>query len=98
MCMGYRIEYNNIGRHGTKKTNKRAACIAAVLVLSLVFGAIAIKSIGLTWVKEVLLPGDPDVTAAALEALAEDLRNGESIADAVKAFCQEIVNHGTVLE
>jgi hypothetical protein len=42
-------------------------------------------------VQEVLLPGDPAVTAAALENMTEGLRSGESLLDAVTAFCREII-------
>ncbi len=93
--MGYRIAYSSIGKRLKRNRKKSTAVVAVLVIMILVIGAIAVKSIGLTWVKEVLLPGDPNVTAAALEDLAENLRNGESIGDAIRVFCQEIIEHGT---
>ena len=43
-----------------------------------------------------LLPGDPRITAAALETLRENLTAGETLSDAVTAFCREII-HGASL-
>ena len=40
-----------------------------------------------------LLPGDPAVTAAALENMAADLKAGQSVRDAITAFCAEIIAH-----
>ncbi len=91
--MGYRIEYgsSSVQRKPLKRKPHYAAIATAVGVLSLVFLAIAIKHAGLTWVRDVLLPGDPAITAAALENMVDSMRSGSSIAEAVTAFCQEIL-------
>lgn len=91
--MGYRIEYTSSGsqRKPLKHKPPYAAIATAVGVLSLVFLAIAIKHTGLTWVRDVLLPGDPAITAAALENMVDNMKSGISIGDAVTAFCQEIL-------
>ena len=93
--MGYRIEYGSQGELRKPLDHKRSysAIAAAVCVLALVAGAIAIKHAGLSWVQEVLLPGDPAVTAAALENMVENIKEGNSIAEAVTAFCREIVEN-----
>lgn len=93
--MGYRIEYGSQGdlRKPLKPKRPYSAIAAAACVLALVAGAIAIKHTGLTWVQEVLLPGDPAVTAAALENMVDNIKEGNSIAEAVTAFCQEIVEN-----
>ena len=44
-----------------------------------------------------LLPGDPEVTTAALTQLQKDLRSGESIHAALTAFCEEIID-GAAME
>ena len=94
--MSYKIKYRSFGeeKRMPKDTGRRKAVAAAVLVLALVFGAMSVKLKGLFWVREYLLPGDPAVTAAALDGMAEDLRNGESLKDAIVAFCREIMAHG----
>ena len=96
--MGYQIEYPKIGKLPKAQKKSRTSMIAAILVLVLVAGALTVKTTGLTWVKEELLPGDPAVTAAALEGIAEELRNGGSLRNAIKAFCEEIVGHGLEAE
>ena len=93
--MGYRVEYKSFGEE--KKLPKvrkyKKAVMAAVLVLTLTGGALAVKLTGLPWVQKYLLPGDPEVTAAALEQMVEDLRSGYSFTDAVTAFCREIMDN-----
>ena len=96
--MAYRISYDGVGKYRLKNKNKRKGIYSAVFVLLLVFVAISIKVSGLTWVQEVLLPGDSAVTAAALEDMVTDLRNGDSLYEAIKAFCQEIVEHAGTAE
>ena len=91
--MGYRIEYEKIGKVPDRKGKSRTGVIVGVLVMLLILGAVTVKAIGLEWVQEVLLPGDPDVTAAALEGMVEDLRNGSGIVEAFKAFCEEIIQN-----
>lgn len=93
--MSYRITYPSFGEEKKQPIAKRGwtGVAAAALVAALVFGAIAVKNTGLTWVQTYLLPGDPAVTAAALDGMVEDLRNGKSLGEAVKDFCQEIIAH-----
>ncbi len=91
--MGYRIEYDKLGKLPQPARKHRKGVFAVILVLLLVCGAIAVKSAGLDWVKEFLIPGDPEITAAALDTLVEDLRSGEGLAEAVRAFCQEIIDN-----
>lgn len=94
--MSYRVEYASFGKkYPTKrKSSSKKGMIAAVLVLVLVFGAISVRLNALPWIKEYLLPGDPEVTAMALEGLVEDLKEGNSLGQAVTAFCKEIMDHG----
>ena len=46
--------------------------------------------------RDVLVPGDPDVTLHGLETLARELREGESFSDAVTAFCREVIDGAAV--
>ncbi|MBE6975951.1 MAG: hypothetical protein E7439_01985 [Ruminococcaceae bacterium] len=93
--MSYRIEYGTSGDRRKPILRKKtvAAITAAALVFVLIAGALTVKIVGLTWVQEVLLPGDPAVTAAALENLAADLQSGEPLLEAITAFCREIIRH-----
>lgn len=95
--MGYRITYASFGEENKMPANKRRNSViaAGILVAALILGAFAVKHTGLRWVQEYLLPGDPAVTAAALEGFAQDLKEGESIKDAITTFCREIMENGT---
>ncbi len=46
--------------------------------------------------KEWIIPGDAEVTEAALSTLVEDLKQGDSLDDAITAFCQEILDHADI--
>lgn len=89
--MAYTIEYGVAGELPGQKNSFRKI-VAVSLIIVLVASAFAIKTIGLPWLQEVLLPGDPAVTAMALDVLMEDLRGGVSIFDALQTFCAQIVN------
>ena len=45
-------------------------------------------------VRNMLLPGDPEITATALERLVEAVSGGETIQTALTEFCREIIDHG----
>lgn len=91
--MAYRIDYGSAGsqRKTLQKNIPTPVIKTALLVLALVAGAIVMKVVGLTWIRDVLLPGDPEITAAALQNMTDHLRNGESLLDAVTTFCKEII-------
>lgn len=90
--MGYRITYSNgiIEKKlfRDRRINwKRIPVIFATLAVAV---TLAVPS-GRLWLRNILLPGDEDVTAAALESLVEDLYSGESVGEAVQTFCREIL-------
>ena len=92
--MAYRIRYISFGEE--KKAEGRRnwkTLLAGLLVAMLLIGAMFVKIGELPFVMEYLLPGDPSVTAAALDGMVEDLKEGESIKNAVTAFCREIIEH-----
>lgn len=94
--MGYRITYENgvirkqilrIRRFRWKRWG--VGGITAVLALMLMLPD------GRLWIRDLLLPGDEEVTAVALENMVSDLRSGEPVGEAVEAFCKEIIAGGT---
>ena len=91
--MAYRIQYDQVKAPAAGKMDKRGWAAFAMVAL-LLAGAITVKVVGLTWVQEVLLPGDPAVTAAALEGVVEDLKAGEGLLAALTDFCRYIMDHG----
>lgn len=70
---------------------------AACLVL---FGALTLKfwPEGAQVLQEVFLPGDAAVTRQALANMAENLKEGEAIGDAVVVFCREIVDGAKITD
>ena len=88
--MSYQIQYepekNKIYpiRSGRKHNPTVGVLITVMLLVCL--------SVGLRtgW----LIPGDPQVTSAAFSEMVDMLRQGETIQDAVTAFCTEVLEHG----
>ena len=68
-----------------RKTITRFVCFCVILLMIGYFGIGRMHN---------LLPGDPNVTAIALENLTESISSGDSLKDAIVAFCQEILDHG----
>lgn len=93
--VGYRIEYDSTGakmrRIGLSKEKRRVILIVGVLIITVLIMAFPA---GRLWIRDLLLPGNEAVTAAALEDFAEDIRQGQSFGQAVEAFCREII-HGS---
>lgn len=91
--MAYKIEYGSNGAE--KKTlqprkRRRIPLTAGVLCMFLLL-AVLFWPKGRTALRDIVLPGDAEVTADALQGLASDLRAGEGVSDAVTAFCQQII-------
>lgn len=88
--MGYKIVYGG-QIHPRKKKVSLKKLATAFILLSLVAAAITVKTVGLPWVEQVLLPGDPRLTSQALADLADSIRQGTSLWQALETFCREIV-------
>lgn len=96
MGLGYRITYENgaIRRESCKKRQMKwkkwvVGASAAALAVMLCIPK------GRLWARDLVLPGDAEVTAAALEGMVCDLRDGEPMGEALEAFCREILAGGT---
>lgn len=92
--MGYTVSYNSISVPKAPKNKKWTSVAALVVVLVLVISAFSFKGAVLPWVQQWLIPGDPEVTAGALRTMVDDLRQGADFADALTAFCNEIITNG----
>lgn len=90
MC--YRITYENnlVKKKVVRKNNntllKRA--IYAIFLCIILFCVLSGSK-----VRSYLLPGDPQVTEKALKDLVVDLKEGDTVSDAVTAFCKEIIEN-----
>ncbi len=91
--MAYKIDYIPVGRR-QYATNRKIPnwVISSAIILSLfvAFLALTVRYGSADW----LLPGDPNVTKAALTELIEELKAGEQFGDAVTAFCREVIHGG----
>ena len=91
--MAYKIEYGTgVAEKKTLQPRKRRRLplTAGVLCVFLLMTLLCWPK-GRTALREVVLPGDAEVTADALQGLASDLRAGQGVSDAVTAFCQQII-------
>lgn len=66
----------------------------AVLGFMMFFSAVCMIPQVRAALRDLLLPGDPEVTATALERLVEAVSEGEAIQTALTEFCREIIDHG----
>ena len=92
--MGYIITYGH--SNGKSYRFKRVRSItwrgfaAALLVVLLALLVLNPQIRG--QVKNFLLPGDAEVTEAALIEMVSSIKEGEPVGDAVTAFCREIID------
>lgn len=92
--MAYRIEYKALGPNKMGFFKKYGLLIfIAFLLVTTVTVSVANLS-GAQWARHLLFPGDPQVTAGALEGMAEKLKKGSSVMDAITAFCREVIGNG----
>ncbi len=96
--MGYRIAYRTrknmrfCNCRSTKLPKKWVVMIGMVLIVAAFL---------LGWqngsIRELFLPGDPEVTAAAFQELVHDLRSGDGFREAVTAFCVEVMENAQII-
>lgn len=95
--MGYRIDYGQPfdpkypmpSRHSRLPWMVCAALLLFTLLTNLYWPE------GRAALLDILIPGDPEITAAAFSGMLEDVQAGEDITNAVTAFCREILDNGT---
>ncbi len=96
--MGYRIQYNP--EHKKKYPIKLASAVRRRWLVGIAIAVVLFMGIaglsGGELLKSWLLPGAPEVTEAALFTMVEDIRAGESLGNAVTAFCLEIMDHARI--
>lgn len=88
--MGYRVEYEPMGKVKKWEKGKLSMLTAAFLLAFLLF-VNGFWPRGREVLRQIFWPGDGMVTAAALDAFAEELRSGESVGTAVESFCRCVI-------
>ncbi len=92
--MGYRIDYQG----GNKKkylTVKQKRVPKWVLGICCVLAALAVFGGS---IRDFLLPGDPEVTGAAVTSLLSNLQEGKSVHSALHTFCEDILQGANIYE
>ena len=93
--MGYRICYDGgeAPKKWAGKGRSRLPVMTAVFFLVFLLLTKLFWPAGAAELRQILIPGDPEVTAQATSGLIRDLRAGEPVGVAVKTFCGEILTH-----
>jgi len=91
--MGYRIEYGEtiISRNTLPDVRKNGTLhltwiLAGVAVAAIVFTALGNR------VRNMLIPGDPEITIPAFSEFVDCVQEGMPFSEALTEFCLEIVN------
>ena len=90
--MGYRVEYGPVKK--VRRLENRVSRTAVLTGLCFLFFCILV---GILWpegskvLRSLIFPGDPVVTAAALEELTADLKSGVNASDSLRQFCLNIL-------
>ena len=93
--MSYQIQYDpHLVKKYPRRIRKKGKFSLLRIIALLLICFVVIGVIGRGGVPQFLLPGDAAVTAGALDAMIQDLRNGEQFGEAITAFCMEIIRHG----
>ena len=87
--MSYRIQYDT-KKHPWQKRLKRQKYVLPVGIICL--SLLTLGYFGMDKL-QFLLPGEPSVTAAALDNMANSLQEGETLQEAITAFCREILDN-----
>lgn len=96
--MAYKIQYSpQFGAQYPEKMKRQSSWKwIAGIVLTLLMIGILVNPNYRSIVKEILIPGDAEVTVKAVETLAQNLKDGVSIQNAVTAFCAEILDNAKI--
>ena len=93
--MSYRIEYQPMKRPGSRQGGSlRRPALTGMFFLLFVFLVDAFWPQGREMLRELLIPGDPDVTVEAFGVFANAIQSGSPFGDAAEAFCRTVMGHG----
>lgn len=92
--MGYRVVYGAMPPVKRRKSKLRLQALTAAFLLAFALTVRQAWPEGQEMLRRFLLPGEPTVTEEAFRNMISDLQGGEPLADAVTAFCAQIVEYG----
>ena len=89
--MSYKVQYHpelNGKYPGSSASHKRSGTKIIILSLLAIFvGTLFVKND----ILQYLIPGNPEVTAAAFATLVNEVGEGESVTEAIMHFCNDII-------
>ena len=90
--MSYKISYTpeDTKRYPLMRKRKPFPWLKCVTVIFVIAAALWVKKQD---IPEFLIPGDPDITKSAVQTMVSEVREGESLEDAVFVFCKEILDN-----
>jgi hypothetical protein len=89
ISVGYRIEYGPVKK--LRGVEKRISSVSSLIGLLLLLMILCFSQYGSTVLKEVLIPGDPEITVAAFSDMTDQLCNGTELQEAILCFCVDIL-------
>lgn len=92
--MGYIIEYDSFEkRYEVRRTYPfRFGLLLAAAVALFLFLSFQFWPKGSAFLRAALIPGEEAVTVQAFENLTQDLKAGAPMAEALEAFCVEVIH------
>lgn len=92
--MGYQILYESGGIKtkipSGKKKQRKSTIEWAMILLPIVLLLALVKNSGF---RRFILPGNKDVTEAAIIRLVDSIQRGDHLDEAVTAFCRQIIEN-----
>ena len=91
--MGYKIDYGPWGKTEAawhRRTHRKKMRAFLVVLIAAVLTVLLLRADS-GKVQQLLIPGNPEITAAAFSQLTEDVKAGEAVGDAFGAFCKQII-------
>ena len=88
--MGYRIDYQSVGKAKKQKKRHHPALMLAFCLLTILLLNTYLKDQRALLLK-IIFPGDAAVTVASLENMLTQLKAGAPFQDALLVFCRQVI-------
>ena len=94
--MSYQIVYGPQKRP-IKKSNKQSLRTGIITGILLIAVLAALKITGYShMIRQIILPGDAEVTASAFQNMTDALKNGNGLPQAITAFCETVIKGANI--
>ena len=88
--MGYRIDYQSVGKAKKQKKRHHPALMLAFCLLTILLLNTVLKDQRALLLK-IIFPGDAAVTVASLENMLTQMKAGAPFQDALLVFCRQVI-------